>query len=104
MQIVQVVVHRNKRPACAAEVGSGLESVTWQDVEERANLDLLPQLLFLPRQPNTSRRWKVSLNRTSRDVFSSHPVVLVWTECPHQPFRVVSTVTRPPALRCSCSQ
>lgn len=28
----------NKRPACAAENGRGLRLVTWQDVEERAQL------------------------------------------------------------------
>lgn len=108
--LILVVVHcslrRNKGPACVAGVGRGLNLVTWQDVEDRANLVLLPQLLSLPLQPSTTGHWRESLNRSSRDFSSSHPVALVWTDRLHQWFRVVSMAPRPPALKCSiiCSQ
>lgn len=104
--VVHWISHSNKTPACGCkELGSGLKLVTWQDVEERAQLGPPSTLLLPPCAAEQNLTLESgSLNRTSRDFFHSHPFVLVWTDCIHQSFGVVSTATGRPALQCTCSQ
>lgn len=110
MRMLQAVVHwishSSKTPACVCkELGSGLKLVTWQDVEERAQLGPPSTLLLPPSAAEQNLTLESgSLNRTSRDFFHSHPFVLVWIDCIQQSFGVVSTASGRPALQCTCSQ